>query len=105
MIEFDEIHEEATFRLQIARNYEEGALRYNRYISQLYPLGRASLTDVQDASLLFQRLNSDLAISAWKLKGKDYAYIDWIYGRAEDVHEKLKITYEALVEKKRNDAD
>lgn len=97
MIEFDEIHEEATFRLQIARNHEEGALRYNRYISQLYTIGRASLRDVQDTSLLFQRLNSDLAISAWKLKGKDYEYIDWICERADDVHEKLKITYESLV--------
>lgn len=97
MIEFDEIHEEATNRLQIARNHEEGALRYNRYISQLYTLDRASLKDMQDASLLFQRLNSDLAVSAWKLKGKDYAYIDWIYERADDVHEKLKITYETLV--------
>lgn len=101
MIEYDEIYEEATHRLQVARNFEEGALRYNRYISQLYTLGRASLSDVQNASLLFQRLNSDLAISAWKLKGKDYAYIDWIYERAEDVHEKLKITYEALVEERR----
>lgn len=64
-------------------------------------MGRASLSDMQDASLLFQRLNSDLAISAWKLKDRDYAYIDWICERADDVHDKLKITYEALVEKGR----
>jgi hypothetical protein len=101
VIEIDEMHEEAANRLQIARNHEEGALRYNRYISQLYTLGRASLKDMNDSCLLFQRLNSDLAISAWKLKGRDYAYIDWIYERASDVHDKLKITYESLCESAR----